>query len=512
MKLIDLFANSAEAQPRRIAIKSADVEICYEDALADVYVLRDRLRSAGCAGGVKVAIVLKNSAEYLIGFFAVSAAGGVILPLSSRMTACEAAGRIKSADASITITSEAYGRRLSDALGPAHGVTLLYVGYDADRKLHAETASSGECKVYPANGDVALMVPTSGTTGAPKMVMLTDRNLISNMSAYRSVIGLGEHKVACCVLSLHHIYCICAQVLTHISRGDTFVIGAEPFFIKDFLKAVQAYSVNIAAFVPYMAILLAEYPRPDEFNLGSLEYVTLSGAKTPTQTYKLLASKYRDVEFINTYGMSEAGSRISIGAPSPASFPPDSVGRPIPGVEVRIVDEHGEDLPAECPGEILVKSSGVMRGYYKQPDLTAETVVDGWLKTADLGKLDREGNLFILGRIKDIIITGGQNVSPLEIEECLTTHPGIREAAVVGQKHRLLQEAPCAFVVKNDAAENLGPVDIIEHCKGRLSSYKIPRCTEFVEKLPRLGTSKIDRRALEKMANDLACASVEERR
>ncbi len=512
MKLIDLFANSAEAHPRRIAIKSADFEICYEDALGDVYALRDRLSSAGCAGGVKVAIVLKNSAEYLIGFFAVSAAGGAILPLSARMTAYEAAGRIDSADASIVITSEAYGKRLSEVSGLAPGVTLIYVRYDTDRRLRIQTAGSGECRVDPANADVALMVPTSGTTGAPKMVMLTDHNLISNMTAYRSVIGLGAHKVACCVLSLHHIYCICAQVLTHISRGDTFVIGAEPFFIKDFLKAVQAYSVNIAAFVPYMAILLAEYPRPDEFNLESLEYVTLSGAKTPRQTYEVLASKYRHVDFINTYGMSEAGSRISLGAPCPGLFPPDSVGRPIPGVEVRIIDEHGADLPADRPGEILVKSSGVMKGYYRQPDLTAETVVDGWLKTADIGKLDREGNLFILGRIKDIIITGGQNVSPLEIEECLTTHPGISEAAVVGQKHNLLQEAPCAFVVKSDASENLRHVDIIEHCKGRLSSYKIPRCTEFVEKLPRLGTSKIDRRAPEKMANELACASVGERR
>ncbi|UCG49122.1 MAG: acyl--CoA ligase, partial [Phycisphaerales bacterium] len=466
MKLIDLFADSAAAQPRRIAVKSADFEICYGDALADVYVLRDWLRSAGCAGGVKVAIVLKNSAEYLIGFFAVSAAGGAILPLSARMTAYEAAGRIESADASIVITSEAYGRRLSEALGPATGVTLICVRYDADKKLRIQTAGSGECKVDAANADVALMVPTSGTTGAPKMVMLTDHNLISNMTTYRSVLGLGEHKVACCVLSLHHIYCICAQVLTHMSQGDTFVIGAEPFFIKDFLKAVQAYSVNIAAFVPYMAILLAEYPRPEEFNLESLKYVTLSGAKTPTQTYELLVSKYRHVQFINTYGMSEAGSRISLGAPCPAFFPPDSVGRPIPGVEVRIVDEHGEDVPAGRPGEILVKSSGVMKGYYKQRDLTAETVVDGWLKTADLGKLDRNGNLFILGRIKDIIITGGQNVSPLEIEECLTTHPGIREAAVVGQKHRLLQEAPCAFVVKSDASEDLRPIDIIEHCKG----------------------------------------------
>ena len=173
----------------------------------------------------------------------------------------------------------------------------------------------------------------------------------------------------------------------------------------------------------------------------------------------------------------------------------------MPGVEVKIVDGKGQAVAEESSGEILVKSSGIMKGYYKQPKLTVQTLVDGWLRTGDLGRIDRDGNLFILGRLKDTIISGGENLCPSEIEECLVRHPAIREAAVVRQKHKLLQEVPCAFVVKNNGSEKLTPIDIIEYCKNKLSSQKIPKSIEFLPKLPKVGTSKIDRNALRKMAD-----------
>lgn len=503
MKIIDLLTNSTTGQPHSIAIKCYETEISYRQMLSDVHRLSEQLKSLGCSSGVKVAIVLNNSAEYLISFFAISAAGGIILPLSTRMTPYEVARYVGRADASIVITNHTYGKRLFSKLGGSNRITVIYVRYDTNKNLEVKFGVLGDCEVDEENADVALMVPTSGTTGLSKIVLLTDNNLISNMSIYRSLMGFDGHNTVYCALSFHHIYCICAQVLTHISLADTFVISDKPFFVKDFLKAVEAYNVTITAFVPYMAILLAEYPEPQQFNLESLEYITLSGAKTPKSTYKLLSEKYRRIQFINTYGMSEAGSRISIAAPFPTRFPIESVGRPMPAVTVRIVDDEGNIAAANCPGEIVVKSSGIMKGYYKQSDLTAETIVDGWLKTSDIGKLDEKGNLFIVGRTKDIIITGGENICPFEIEECLLEHPAISEAAVVAQKHNLLQEVPCAFIVKNNLPEKLTRVDIIEFCKSRLSSHKIPRSIRFLEKLPKLGSSKVDRNELRKMVDKL---------
>jgi len=503
MKLIDLLEFSALGEPQRPAVKNAHMQLSYSRLLADVRALAAQLKSVRCRAGTKVALILGNSAEYLVGFFAVSAAGGAILPLSAGMTLYEIAAFIDRADASIVITSEKYARRLQGRLPQPCNVTVISVRYNCRAKLKIGIGGLAYRAATPGHDDIALMVPTSGTTGQPKIVMLTDNELISNMAVYRLVMGFQGNDIVYCSIAMHHIYCICAQVLTHISLGDTFITHEGPFFIKDFFDAVQSHGVSVTAFVPYMAILLARYPCPGQFNLNSLRYVTLSGAKTPASTYKLLTDKYPHIDFINTYGMSEAGSRISIAAPFYERFPIDSVGKPMPGVSVRIVDEHNRDLPANSQGEILLRSPGIMNGYYKQPALTGETINDGWLKTGDIGKLDEQGNLFIIGRTKDLIVTGGENISPVEIEDCLMEHPAIRDAAVVGKKDDLMQEVPCAFVVKNERCVKCSTADILKFCKVRLSSHKVPRCVVFLNKLPRLGSSKIDRNALRKKADNM---------
>ena len=256
----------------------------------------------------------------------------------------------------------------------------------------------------------------------------------------------------------------------------------RPLFIKDFLKAVEKYRVTITSFVPSMGILLDRFQEYEKFNLKSLRYVTFSGAKTPRSTYKSLTEKYHHIKFINTYGMTEAGSRISIAAPLPSKFPAESVGRPMPNIKVRIVDKKQTILPPNEIGEVQVNSPYVMKGYYKQPQLTTETIVERWLKTGDLGKLDTNGNLFLAGRKKELIISGGQNIYPTEIEQCLLEHPAVLDAAVVTKEDELLQEVAAAFIVCR-TCENLKSKDIIEFCKSRLSSYKIPRSVQFLDKL-----------------------------
>ncbi len=502
MRIIDLLTNSAARWPKRIAMKTENARMSYRQMLLEVQSLAEQLKSAGCRPGVKVAIVFGNSIEYLLSFFAISDAYGIIVPLSESMTPYEVARRIEGADVSIVITRRKCGERLLCTLSDRREITLIYVRHDFNKKLEIETTILGNCKADKENSDVALMVSTSGTTGLPKITMLTDTQLISNMLSYRSLMAFGDLNIVYCALPFHHIYCICAQILTHMSLADTFVISDKPFFVKDFLMAVEMHKINITAFVPYMGTLMAEFPDPHTLNLRSLKYVIFSGAKTPKSTYMSLAKKYHWVRFINTYGMSEAGSRISIAAPSPSRFPIESVGKPIPNVAVRIVNDSGNILPVSEIGEIQVKSSGVMKGYYKEPDLTASTIVNGWLKTGDIGKVDEEGNLFLVGRKKDIIISGGENIFPLEIEECLLEHPAIDHAAVVAKEDKLLQEVPCAFVVRHGACGEFTTTDIVKYCRSRLSSHKIPRVIRFLDKLPKLGTSKIDRNALRMMVSN----------
>lgn len=502
MKIIDLLKNSAEAKPDNIAIKNEHISLSYEKMCTDVYYLAEKLKSAGCSEGVQVAILLNNSAEYLTSFFAISASGGIIFPLSFRMTPNEIASSLSNANVSIVISDKSYEKKLSKALSRTNTLSIITVQYENDN-LKVETIQTHTPKVNKELNDVALFVQTSGTLSQPKIVMLTNDNLITNMLSFRSVMNFQCHNTVYCALPLHHIYCICAQILTHISLADTFIINEMPFFVKDFLRIVKLYNVTITAFVPYMAIMLAQYPDSTDHSLSSLKHITLSGAKTPKPIFNTLTKRFRAVQFINSYGMSEAGSRISVAAPNPEKFPSDSVGRPIPQVNVKIVDEKGGNVNANSMGEILINSSGIMKGYYKQPVLTANTITDGWLKTGDIGKIDEKGNLYILGRKKDIIISGGENLSPVEIEEHLFSHPAISEVAVVGQKHHLLQEVPFAFIVKKNPSAKLTPIEIIEYCKNKLSTNKIPRTTKVIEKLPKLGSIKVDRKTLKKMADEL---------
>ena len=498
MRLIDLLQRSCTKYPNRVAVKDDICEMTYAQLLSNVEKLSDLLKSAGCGPGVKIAVVLPNRGVYFASFFAISATGATIVPMSSKMTAYEAAGFIKRAEVSLVLTEKTFAGKFAVQLGDKEQIAILTIEQSADCFLKVETFASGQPRADSDNSDVALMVYTSGTTGQSKIVMLTDDQLISNMFIYRAVTDFDRPNVVYCSLLLHHIYCICAQVLTHISLGDTFIAKDSPFFIKDFFRAVQNQRVTITAFVPYMAILMAEYPEPDQFDLSSLKYITLSGAKTPKLIYQKLTQTFGHIRFINTYGMSEAGSRISIAAPEPDEFPAESVGRPIPGVVVTIRDENRKALPTDCTGEVEVKGSGVFKGYLNQPQLTSETIIDGWMRTGDLGRLDAQGNLYLAGRKKEIILCGGENIFPAEIEETILENSSVREVAVIGIQDDRLEEVPCAFVVSKDGFGS--EADIINFCRKRLSSFKVPRKVFFTDKIPKLGTSKIDRRQLKEIA------------
>lgn len=495
MKIIDLLRNSAKRHPDAVVVTGDDLMMTYSCLDQSVDQLAKILRDNGCAPGVKVAIVLNKSVEYLISFFAISAAKGIIVPLSASMTAHEISGFIEKADISIVITSRRNTRKFSDSLEDE--ITLIIADCDQSNALKIDVPYKNCVKTDAENSDVALMAFTSGSTGKAKATMLRDDQLITNMIAYRSVMGFTEHNVVYCAIPLHHIYCITAQILTHISLGDTFVMSGNIFFIKDFFKSVEKYKVTISAFVPSMAMLMTESPQSSQFCLRTLRYITMSGAKTPANLYRQLCKKFKDVKFVNTYGMTEAGSRISIAAPNTEDYPVESVGKPMPNIMVRIVSENADVVDVNEVGEVEVKSSGVMKGYYNQPELTLQTVVNGWLKTGDLGRLDEDGNLFLVGRKKELIISGGENIYPPEVEQCLLSHPAIIEAAVIGKYHKRLQEVPYAFVVRKKHIEIDAP-ELIRFCRKHLSTQKIPAEFHFLDQMPKVGTSKVDRLKLKR--------------
>ena len=503
MKLCDLIIDSARKSPKRVACISGAGAISYRQLMDQMNILAKKLKYVGCRRGAKIALVLDNSIEYLIAFFAISAARGTIVPLSGKMTAYEISPYICQADAHIIITNKTIGNKISKKTIMERAASIVYIKYCTEKKLDIDIKTFASNQIEKENDDLALLVPTSGSSGPNKLVMLTNENLISNMHAYKNAMHFKDHHIVYCALSMHYIYCICAQILPHVSRADTFILNEQPFLIKEFLQTVSKRRVSISAFVPYMAARMAACPGLDQFNLKSLKYITLSGAKTPLTIYKTLKTKYQHIRFVNMYGMTEAGSRIALAMPPRKKFPDDSVGAPAPGVSIKIINQKGEDLPPHTTGQVIVKSSGVMKGYYKQPQLTKKTLINGWLHTGDLGHLDERGNLFLSGRIKDIINSGGYNVNPLEIEQCLLKHPSIAQAAVVAKKDKTLQEVPCVFVTQKHPPKNLSPKNILTFCRNKLSAYKVPRYVVILDKLPILAGSKINKNLLRKMAADV---------
>lgn len=501
MRLIDLLMNSSRQMPDRTACVWDANSISYRQWAQCVQLLSQDLVNLGCGPGVNVALVLNNSVEYLVAFFAVSAAGATLTPLAGSMTGDEIRKLILAADVSVMITNKRASRRLTNTANQCDLAAVVNIQCNGAGKIEVQMQQYHEVHINAEHSNAALMVPTSGSASENKIVMHTDLSLISNMLAYREIMRFTGTDTTFCALSMHHIYAICAQILTHTSLGDTFVVYNGPFLATEFFKHVERCRVTISALVPSMAVLLAEYRQPERFDLGSLQRITLSGARTPKTVFKRLLHKYPTVRFISMYGMTEAGSRIALAASAAVSYPIESVGRPLPGVSVRIVDRNDKDVPADTVGQIVIKSSGLMMGYYKQPALTAQTLVGGCLHTGDLGYLDGDGNLFVVGRIKDNIISGGNNIEPLEVEECIREHAQVLQVAIVAKKDALLEEVPCAFVVKIRPDQKLETYDIVRICQAKLSSYKVPREVRVLEKLPLLPNCKIDRRRLRQMAN-----------
>ena len=500
MRIINLLKISAIRQPDCPACVSGDIKLSYADLLANVSKLARELKEIGCEEGVKVAIVLNNSIEYIICMFAVWAAKGILVPLHGSMTVSEIEHVLHESDTAIVITDFRGEDKLSKLIKDRNLSILIKIHYipNSDIKIHINKMSS--VLIDEQNQDVALMISTSGSTGNPKIVMHRESSLISNMQSFKKAMHFdGHHKVLLSV-KIHHIYCICAQILTHISRNDTLITDDAPFFADDFLKKVEDYKVSITAFIPAMLMLVANYPNPDKYKTSSLQTILCAGANIPRSCIINMKKKYPNVKCVNAYGLTEAGPRVFLTNPLNSCNFSDNAGKCIPGVNVKILDKCGNELPTGKIGEIYVKSTGIMKGYYKRPDLTEQTIINGWLRTGDLGKKDKDEKLIIAGRLKDVINSGGDNIYPAEIEECIIEHPDIEKTAVIGKPDRIFQEVPCAFIVCKKGG-NPTSANIIKWCKSRLSAYKVPREVIFIREMPMLSTFKYDKQQLRKMLN-----------
>ncbi len=491
--------------PKEPVVRCGDLTLTYEQLYERVSRLANGLLSLELERGDRVAVLALNCHRFLELYYGTMFAGLVLVPLNVRWGAKEFAfalsdcrPKVFALDATVYEHLKPYVEQLK-LLGIEH---FLFWGDGGEapegliayeKLLQGASPEDPDIKVH--EDDLVGLFYTSGTTGNPKGVMLTHKNLM--MNAYHAQIAFEFRDER---TYLH------AAPMFHLADGAaTFTVtwnGGIHAFVPRFdpeavLKAIERYRVTSVTLIPTMINWLLNHPGIERFDLSSLQKIMYGASPMPVDRLKRAIEVFR-CKFQQGYGMTEAAPLVSVltaedheralaeGREEILS----SAGRPIPGVEVRVVDENDRDVPPGEVGEILVRGPNVMKGYWHRPDITEEALRGGWYHTQDMAHWDEEGYLYIVDRKDDMIITGGENVYSTEVEEILYQHPAVLEAAVIGVPDPDWIQAIKAVVVLKEG-QSATEEELIEHCKQYLSPYKAPKSVDFVKELPKGGTGKI---------------------
>jgi long-chain acyl-CoA synthetase len=459
----------------------------------------DRLAAALAAAGIKpgdfIALQLPNIPQFLISYFGILKAGGVVVPLNVLLKAPEVAFHLGDSGARILITWE--GILAEAAKGAeAAGLDQIYVvghagdsgvGVPFERLLAVEVPRFEMATRQPT--DTAVVVYTSGTTGRPKGAELTHLQLYMNADIPGRLFNVQPDDIVITVLPLFHVFGLSSILDICVRFGCT--MSLVPRFTSDaVLTAIQRDRATIFEGVPTMFADLLAYPDLDSYDLSSLRIAISGGASIPAPLLDAFEERFGLV-ILEGYGLTETASTttFNVSADERRAY---SVGKPIWGTQTQVWDEHGRPLPPgpEHVGEIVTRGLHVMKGYLHSPEATAAAFTGDWLQTGDLGYFDEDGFLFIVSRKKELIIRGGYNVYPSEIENVLHAHPAVAEAAVVGIPDERLGEEVMAVVIVRPAM-NLLEAELIAYCRQHLAAYKCPRIFQFRTELPKNTLGKV---------------------
>ncbi len=500
MTLYDIIRKGAEAYPDRVAIIYRDSAITYGDLAGRVNRAANALRERGVSRGDSVAVLLPNCPEFTVTYYAAAAVGAICVPANPLLKPAELEHIWGDSGIKAVVTAEPLLPGTMATLGLLHSpAEVVCVGgpvegaQSFDEMLDGATESEIHTSAI-SEQDPAVCIYTSGTTGRPKGALLSHRNLLSNCHQISQALDFHDTDNFLCVLPLFHSFAgtVCQNTPLYCGAKSTILDQFHPVRV---LEATSQNRVTIFAGVPAMFGALLQLPPATPADFTSVRFCVSGGAPMPVAIMQAFEQRFGAV-ILEGDGPTEC-SPVTCVNPPDGPQKPGSVGLPMPGVEMRIFDDNDNELPIGEVGEIVVRGENVMIGYRNQPAETAEAMRSGWYHTGDLGKVDVDGYFYIVDRKKDMIIVGGLNVYPREIEEVLYTHPAVQDAAVVGVPDRKRGEEPVAIVALKEGAEATGH-DLIRYCRERLANYKVPRRVEFRESLPRSGTGKVVKRLLRK--------------
>ena len=505
LNLATLLRTSAQRRPSHPALILGSTVIDYAtlDGLARRFA--GALRGLGVQPGQHVALLLPNVPHFSIAYWGAHYAACPVVPMNVLLTAPEIAYHLDDSDAVVLVAWEGMaeqaieGARRVDACKHVVLVRADRADLSAPAGIHNFTALLGAATPVdelPATNadDTAVLLYTSGTTGKSKGAELSHFNMFYNADySGTKLLPLGSDTVALVTLPLFHSF---GQTVMHnavLGRGGTCVLLPR-FDATAALQLMAQHRVSFFGGVPTMYFALLHHPQASQFDLSALKLCVSGGAAMPVEVMRAFDAAY-NVNILEGYGLSETSPVASFNVLDQPKKP-GSVGLPLAGVEFRLTSPDGQVITAAgTPGEIGIKGHNVMKGYYQRPEATAEVLRDGWFLTGDVAIRDEDGYYFIVDRSKDMIIRGGFNVYPREIEEVLYGHPAVAEAAVIGQKDERLGEEVVA-VVAFKAGHTATADELLGYCRERLAAYKLPRIVRVVDSLPKGPTGKILKREL----------------
>ncbi|MAE94534.1 MAG: long-chain-fatty-acid--CoA ligase [Deltaproteobacteria bacterium] len=491
LNLASILMAAAADRPDHPAIRLGERALSYAELDRAARGVAASLRARGITPGSQVALMIPNLPEFTIGYYGILYAGCAAVPLNVLLSAPEVTYHIQDSEARLLIAHPLFGEPAEKGAEGA-GVPVAWVDGEEEGDLPAMCAADPVSELHPTSpDDTAVILYTSGTTGKPKGAELSHANLFVNCAVVvPKLLPIDSEQVALATLPLFHSFGqTCIQNAT-IAAGGTFTLLPR-FTPEEAFEIIARDGVTLFAGVPTMYFALLHHEGESDFS--SVKYCMAGGAPMPVEVMKAFETRF-GVDILEGYGLSETSPVASfnqLGKPRN----PGSIGYPVWGVEMAILDEKDQPLPDGERGEICIRGHNIMKGYWKRPEATAETMRSGWFHSGDIGVRDADGSYRIVDRVKDMILRGGFNVYPREVEEVLYGHPAVVEAAVIGVAHESHGEEVKAVVALGKDAQAT-PEELIAYCKQNLAAYKYPREVQIVEALPKGPTGKILKREL----------------
>ncbi|MCX7922057.1 MAG: long-chain fatty acid--CoA ligase [Clostridia bacterium] len=475
-----------------IALNFKGSEVTYEQLDKTVASYANYFKELGVKAGERVVLSCLNSPEFIYSYLGVVKSGGVIIPINLMLTMEEIAYIVKDSEAKYFIIHPVILQKAKlskEAIQNALGVNVMVL--DEEFQNSVCTMPTERLEDFGDENALSTFLYTSGTTGKQKAAMLTHKNLVINAEQCALALKSTSDDNYMCVLPMFHVFAFTACVLMPLWSGATITI-LESFQPKEVVESLIRDNITVFMGVPSMYVVLLEAGKKN-VTFPTLRLAISGGAALPVEIFRA-SKEILKLPIVEGYGLTEASPAVCFN-PLDGVQKEGSIGLPLHNVECKIVDENDVEVPVGEVGELIVKGENVMQGYFKQDEDTNKALLNGWLHTGDLAKKDDDGYIYIVDRKKDMVIVGGLNVYPREVEEVIYQYSKVKEAAVIGVDDKLRGEYVKAFVVLKEG-EECSSKELLRHMKERLAAYKLPREIDFVSNLPKNSTGKILKRML----------------